>query len=110
MDGGVPLSDDEVKGRNTWLLWTAGDQVLWDYLAQHGLGTADLLKTIDSRRRPSRFKDMGLVNQPGMAQAAQPDRVRVVARYRPAGRRRGRCRVRKADGRDGAAAVSQSQV
>ena len=73
MDGGVPLSDDEAKGRNTWLLWTAGDQVLWDYLAQHGLGTADLLKTIDSRRRPSRFQDMGLVNQPGMAQAALPD-------------------------------------
>ncbi|MDR3747411.1 MAG: hypothetical protein P4M04_04530 [Acidobacteriota bacterium] len=73
MDSRLSLSDDEVKGRNTWLLWTAGDQTLWDYLAQHGLGTADLLKAIDSRQRPSRFKDMGLVNQPGMAQAAQPD-------------------------------------
>ncbi len=73
MDGGIPLSEDEVKGRNTWLLWTAGDQVLWDHLAQHGLGTADLLKTIDSRRRNTRFKDAGLVNEPGYESAAQPD-------------------------------------
>ena len=51
MDGGLPFSDDERKGRNTWILWTAGDQVFWDRMAQHGLGTADLLKTIDSRMR-----------------------------------------------------------
>ncbi len=74
MDGGVALSNDERKGRNTWILWTAGDQTFWDRMAQHGLGTADLLKTIDSRMRSSRFKDMGLVNQPGFQQAAQADR------------------------------------
>ena len=73
MDGGLPLTDEERKGRNTWLLWTAGDQVFWDGMAQHGLGTADLLKTIDSRRRSTRFRDMGLVNQPGFAQAMSPD-------------------------------------
>src|SRR5271170_4645139 len=69
MDGGIKLSDDERKGRNTWLLWTAGDQVFWDHMAQHGLGTADLLKTIDSRHRNSRFKEMGLVNEPGFEAA-----------------------------------------
>ena len=73
MDGGINLSEDERKGRNTWLLWTAGDQVFWDRMAQHGFGTADLLKTIDSRRRSSRFKEMGLVNQPGYRSAAAPD-------------------------------------
>lgn len=73
MDGGLLLSDDERKGRNTWILWTAGDQVFWDGLAQHGLGTADLLKTIDSRMRGFRFRDMGLVNQPGFGQATQPN-------------------------------------
>src|SRR5271166_2377646 len=73
MDGGLALTNEERKGRNTWLLWTAGDQVFWDRMAQHGLGTADLLKTIDSRRRPSRFRDTGLVNQPGLAPASQPD-------------------------------------
>ncbi len=73
IDGGIALNDDERKGRNTWILWTAGDQTFWDRMAQHGLGTADLLKTIDSRMRGSRFKEMGLVNQPGFHQAAQPD-------------------------------------
>ncbi|MGC2107988.1 MAG: hypothetical protein WA655_00635 [Candidatus Korobacteraceae bacterium] len=73
MDGGLSLTDDERQGRNTWLLWTAGDQVFWDRMARQDLGTADLLKTIDSRRRNSRFKDMGLVNQPGLQQATQPD-------------------------------------
>jgi hypothetical protein len=73
MDGGTALSDDERKGRNTWLLWTAGDQVFWDRMAQHGFGTADLIKTIDSRRRNSRFKEMGLVNEPSYQAAARPD-------------------------------------
>src|SRR5215472_13641979 len=73
MDGSVALTADETRGRNTWLLWTAGDQVFWDRMAQRGYGIADLLKTIDSRRRTSRFKEMGLVNQPGMKQASTPD-------------------------------------
>ena len=34
MDGGIALTDDETKGRNTWLLWTAGDQTFWDRMAQ----------------------------------------------------------------------------
>jgi mono/diheme cytochrome c family protein len=73
MDGGLVLTDEEREGRNTWILWTAGDQVFWDRMAQHGLGTADLLKTIDSRMRGSRFQEMGLVNQPGFEQATQSD-------------------------------------
>lgn len=77
MDGGITLTEDEIKGRNTWILWTAGDQVFWDRMAQRGLGTADLLKTIDSRLRASRFRDMGLVNQPGFQQASKPDEYGV---------------------------------
>jgi hypothetical protein len=77
MDGGLLLTDDERKGRNTWLLWTAGDQVLWDTIAQRGFGTADLLKTIDSRRHSSRFRDLGLINQPGFTQATEPDEYGV---------------------------------
>lgn len=73
MDGGVPFTEDETKGRNTWLLWTAGDQVFWDYMAQRGFGIADLLKTLDSRQRESRFAAMGLINEPGYMQATQPD-------------------------------------
>ena len=73
MDGGQPLSEDEREGRNTWLLWTAGDQVFWDGMAQRGLGVGDLLKAIDSRHRKTRFKDMGLMNQPGFKEATQAD-------------------------------------
>lgn len=73
MDGGIRLADDEVRGRNTWLFWTAGDQVFWDRMARFGLGTGDLLKTIDSRRRSSRFREMGLVNEPSFLAAAAPD-------------------------------------
>ncbi len=77
MDGGRPLTEDQRKGRNTWLLWTAGDQVFWDYMAQHGGGLGDLLKAIDSRHHNTRFADMGLINQPGMQQASQADQFGV---------------------------------
>lgn len=73
MDGGLQLTDDEVKGRNTWLFWTAGDQVFWDGVARHGLGTTDLLKLLDSRRRNTRFGDLGLINEPDMEAATAPD-------------------------------------
>jgi hypothetical protein len=73
MDGSIVLTDDETKGRNTWLLWTAGDQTFWDRMALQGFGLSDLLKTIDSRQRRARFQDMGLVNQPGFDSTTQPD-------------------------------------
>lgn len=77
MDGGHPLTEEQRKGRNSWLLWTAGDQVFWDGMAQHGLGLGDLLKAIDSRRHKTRFAEMGLINQPGMQQASQADEFGV---------------------------------
>ena len=40
MDGGVALTADEVKGRNTWLVWTAGDDRLWDKLTLASFGRA----------------------------------------------------------------------
>ena len=73
MDGGIRLSEDEIKGRNTWILWTAGNQVFWDRIAREGYGIVDLLKTLDSRRRPHRFAEMGLVNEPGFRMARKPD-------------------------------------
>lgn len=73
MDGGAELTPEEVKGRNTWLLWTGGDEAFWDYMSQHSYGLSDLLKTLDSRRRAARFREMGLVNEPGFQQAAKQD-------------------------------------
>lgn len=74
MDDGVELTADEVRGRNTWLMWTGGDQAFWDYLARRSFGTFDLLKVLDSRNRPARFTTYGLMNEPGFKQAAAPDR------------------------------------
>src|SRR2546423_6493357 len=77
MDGGVQLTEDEIKGRNTWLLWTAGNEAFWDYMAQHSYGLTDLLKTLDTRQRATRFREMGLVNEPGFRQASKPDQYGV---------------------------------
>ena len=73
MDGAMPLSDAERKGRNTWILWTAGDQTFWDTMARDGAGIGDLLRAIDSRQRATRFHDGGMINQPGFTSASKPD-------------------------------------
>jgi hypothetical protein len=73
MDGGIQLEAAEIRGRNTWILWTAGNQVFWDRIAREGYGLVDLLKTLDSRKRPNRFAEMGLINEPGFRMAGQPD-------------------------------------
>ena len=74
MDGGISLSQEAIKGRNTWNLWTGGDEQFWDRVAKENLGLFDLLKTIDSRKRDARFKELGLINQPGFKQATKPDK------------------------------------
>jgi hypothetical protein len=73
MDGGIALTEPEIKGRNTWMIWTGGNADFWNWLAQYGYGTNDLLKTLDTRTRPHRFRDAGLINEPGFRVAAQPD-------------------------------------
>lgn len=73
MDGGIELTTDEIKGRNTWNLWTGGNQQFWERMSRESHGLIDPLKTIDSRKRPVRFKEIGLINQPGYKQATQPD-------------------------------------
>jgi len=73
MDSGIALTEDEIKGRNTWNLWCGGNEQFWDRVARKGMGLFDLLKTLDSRKREARFKELGLINQPGFKQAAKPD-------------------------------------
>lgn len=73
MDNGIALSPDEIKGRNTWMIWTAGNQAFWNHIAQHSFGTIDLLKILDSRKRSERFNYYGLMNEPGFKQASKPD-------------------------------------
>src|SRR5437764_2797894 len=49
-DGIIPLTPAEVKGRDTWLVWTGGNDRLWDKLTIASFGALDLLKTISSHK------------------------------------------------------------
>jgi hypothetical protein len=78
MDNGVELTDDEVKGRDMWLLWTGGDDRFWDGLIKSAFGTFDFLKTISSApglpfSRDNRWTYLGVVNEPCFEKATQPD-------------------------------------
>src|SRR5262249_9324764 len=85
----------EIEGRNMWLVWTGGNDRLWDVLTVSSLGTFDLLKTISSHTRVpyadphasagappkylygygrrNRFAYLGLVNEPCFKEATGPD-------------------------------------
>ena len=64
-------------GRNTWNLWSAGNQRFWDRAAQDSYGLIDLLKMLDNRkyRRGERFKILGLNNEPGFRAPDKPDNL-----------------------------------
>ncbi len=34
MDGGIHLNPDQIKGRNTWNLWTGGDEQFWERMSR----------------------------------------------------------------------------
>src|SRR6202022_4067501 len=78
MDGGIPLSAEEIKGRNTWLVWTGGNDRFWDRLSMTSAGVVDLLKTISSHpslkfSRDTRWNYFGLVTEPCFEKATGPD-------------------------------------
>jgi len=75
MDGGIDLSPEEIMGRNTWNLWSGGNQAFWNHAAQDSYGLMDLLKMLDNRKFPrsERFKTLGLVNEPGFRAPSKPD-------------------------------------
>jgi hypothetical protein len=81
MDSGVALTADEVKGRNTWIVWTGGNDVMWDKLTASSFGALDLLKTVSSHpglkfSRDTRWNYLGLVNEPCFEKATGPDSAR----------------------------------
>ena len=80
-NGPVTLSLDEIRGRNTWLVWSAGNDRLWDTLGETSGGALDFLKVVSSHpsqsySRDNRWDDFGLVNEPCFAKptAASPAR------------------------------------
>jgi hypothetical protein len=73
LDPNDPAQKEMLKGRIVWNIWVGDSGEMWDFLARNGVGTADLLKTVDSRRRDQRFQGIGVINQPGYMKAAKPD-------------------------------------
>jgi hypothetical protein len=81
MDGGVPLATNEAKGRNTWIVWTGGNDRFWDSISISSAGALDFLKTLSSYpklkfSRDNRWNYLGLVNEPCFEKATGPDRQR----------------------------------
>ena len=90
VDGRRPtFTPQQIEGRNMWLVWTGGNDTLWDRLTIDSLGTFDLLKTISSHPdrqdprygtsygtgygRHNRWRYLGLVNEPCFKEATGPD-------------------------------------
>src|SRR5437660_8217467 len=79
MDGGGKLSPEEIKGRNSWLVWTAGNDRFWDKMVNASAGALDFLKILSSHpkltkfSRDNRWEYFGLVNDPCFEKAAGPD-------------------------------------
>ena len=78
MDGTVALTPEEIKGRNMWIVWTGGDDRLWDKLNASSFGALDFLKTISSHpslkfSRDTRWDYLGLVNEPCFDTPKGPD-------------------------------------
>ena len=77
-NGPIALSPDEAKGRNTWVMWTAGDDRLWDKMTAASAGALDFLKTLSSypglkASRDNRWAYLGLVNEPCFVKPTGPD-------------------------------------
>ncbi len=98
MDGGADLKPDPatkldpVLGRNTWLVWTGGNDRFWDKMTDYTFGAFDLLKILayDPNKpidRTDRWKSLGLINEPCMQAptAADPDRFGLLLDVRKPG-------------------------
>ncbi|HEV2200497.1 MAG TPA: hypothetical protein VGR73_11810 [Bryobacteraceae bacterium] len=78
MDGSVQLTPEEVKGRNTWIVWTGGNDRFWDAISVSSAGALDFVKTLSSyptlkASRDNRWTYLGLVNEPCFEKATGPD-------------------------------------
>lgn len=78
MDGAIQRSPAEVRGRNTWIVWTGGNDRFWDGITASSAGALDFLKTLSSHprlnaTRDNRWRYLGLVNEPCFVKATGPD-------------------------------------
>jgi len=89
-DGPIALSPEEVKGRNTWIVWSAGNDRMWETLGDNSTGALDFLKVLSSHpsqkysracdpskqaagQCENRWEYFGLVNEPCFEKATAPD-------------------------------------
>jgi cytochrome c5 len=83
----MKMPDDAlIRGRNTWIVWTAGNDRFWNHLVNVSYGAIDLLKIVSSNpklkefdvdkkgrfSRDHRWEYLGLVNDPCFEQATEP--------------------------------------
>jgi hypothetical protein len=78
MDRGIHLTPAEIRGRDTLLVWTGGNDRFWDRLAMLSFGNFDLLKTLSSYptlkvNRDNRWAILGVVNEPCFKKATAPN-------------------------------------
>ena len=78
MDNGIPLTRDQVIGRDNWIVWTGGNDRFWDVISVKSAGILDLLKTVSDyptlpATRANRWDFLGLVNEPCYETATGPD-------------------------------------
>jgi hypothetical protein len=81
MDGGIALTEDEIRGRNTWIVWTGGNDRFWETMTASTFGAFDLLKIVayDPKQkidRERRWSYLGLINEPCFDAPTQPDATR----------------------------------
>ena len=87
-DGGalkpLALGADEIKGRNSWMMWCAGNDLFWDYLANHSHGFMDLLKLCEfgphDQFGRKRWAPAGLSIEPGTKVPDKPDEFGLYLR------------------------------
>ncbi len=92
-NGPIKFNEAQIKGRNTWIVWTGGDDRLWDTLRVKSFGALDFLKVLSSYksnppanrpltraevalqrlRRSKRWSYLGLVNEPCFEESTGPD-------------------------------------
>lgn len=69
--------DAVVKGRNNWIVWTGGNDRLWDVLATKSVGMLDFLKILSNYpgldySRDNRWQYLGVVNEPCFEKGTGP--------------------------------------
>ena len=65
------------KGRNNWIVWSAGNDKMWDEISHISFGNSDFLKIVTNHpslafSRDNRWQYMGVVNEPCYVKGSAP--------------------------------------